>query len=294
MKILIAGANGLLGRNLVDLLSTEHEIYAIVRNSNILKFCKNRNIHIVEADLANFHEDVLPIGIDAIYYLAQSNKFRDFPGGSDDVLAVNVVAPNRLAKWAVKNGVKIFVYASSGGVYSNPEEPVKEFFNINANEKLGFYLNSKLSAEMLLRNYALLFNNFTIIRPFFMYGIGQDDSMLIPRLIINVKNGKEIQLDGQNGIKINPIYVVDAARAVKKTIDLEGEHVINIAGKEPVTLKELCLRIGAILGKDPTFKFSNTEKNDLVADISIMTDKLLQPSMGLKDGLSKVIKRYNE
>lgn len=291
MKILIAGANGLLGRNLVDLLSTEHEIYAIVRNGNILKFCKNKNIHIVEADLANFHEDVLPVGIDATYYLAQSNKFRDFPGGSDDVLAVNVAAPNRLAKWAVKNGVKIFVYASSGGVYSNPEEPVKEFFNINANEKLGFYLNSKLSAEMLLRNYALLFNNFTIIRPFFMYGIGQDNSMLIPRLIANVKNGKEIQLDGKSGITINPIYIADAARAIKKVLNLtDGEYIINIAGKEAITLKELSLLMGDILGKEPVFSSNNKTKSNLVADISVMTSKLIPPFVELKCGLSEVIK----
>jgi nucleoside-diphosphate-sugar epimerase len=240
MNILVTGANGLLGRYLVELLSKKHKVFAIVKNIEKLNFEINENITVLEMDLSIINLEVLPKHIEAIYYLAQSNRFREFPDGVDDMLSINVLAPNILAKWAVKTGVKKFIYASSGGVYTNPNKPVKEFFDINANEKLGFYLNSKLSAEMLLKNYASLFETFAIIRPFFMYGVGQNETMLIPRLISSVQNEKEITLNGQNGIKINPIYVTDAANAVAKILELQGEFIINIAGKEAVSLKELC------------------------------------------------------
>ena len=73
-------------------------------------------VNVVEIDLANFNVDILPKSIDVIFYLAQSNRFREFPDGSNDMLDINICAPNKIIQWAVKNGVKKFIYASSGGV----------------------------------------------------------------------------------------------------------------------------------------------------------------------------------
>lgn len=292
MNILVTGANGLLGRYLIEFLSNSgHIVFALVKDKSKLNFDKNKNINIVEMDLSNIELSKLPQNIDAIYYLAQSNRFREFPDGVDDMLSINVVAPNILAKWAVKTGVKKFIYASSGGVYTNPNKPVKEFFDINANEKLGFYLNSKLSAEMLLKNYASLFETFAIIRPFFMYGVGQNETMLIPRLISSVQNEKEITLNGQNGIKINPIYVTDASQAVANILDLTGEYIINIAGDEVISLRELCIKISQTVDKEPIFKINNLSQNDLVADIEMMRKELIEPTIDLKIGIEKMVKK---
>lgn len=289
MNILVTGANGLLGRYLVELLSKKHKVFAIVKNIEKLNFEINENITVLEMDLSIINLEVLPKHIEAIYYLAQSNRFREFPDGVDDMLSINVLAPNILAKWAVKTGVKKFIYASSGGVYTNPNKPVKEFFDINANEKLGFYLNSKLSAEMLLKNYASLFETFAIIRPFFMYGVGQNETMLIPRLIKNLKTENEIILNGENGIKINPIYSSDAAEAVANILYLEGEFIINIAGSEFISLRELCNIIAKFLGKEPIFIINDKVQNDLIADIMIMKEKLIEPKINLINGLKKML-----
>lgn len=290
MNILVTGANGLLGRYLVELLSNYHKVFAIVKDKEKLNFELNDNISAIEIDLSLIDTKLFPKNIDVVYYLAQSNRFREFPDGVDDMLSVNVVAPNILAKWAVKTGVKKFIYASSGGVYTNPNKPVKEFFDINANEKLGFYLNGKLSAEMLLKNYASLFETFAIIRPFFMYGVGQNETMLIPRLISSVQNEKEITLNGENGIKINPIYVTDASQAVANILDLTGEYIINIAGDEVVSLRELCIKIGQAVDKEPIFKINDVSQNDLVADIETMRKELIEPKVNLKIGIEKMVK----
>ncbi|MBD3843591.1 MAG: NAD(P)-dependent oxidoreductase, partial [Campylobacterales bacterium] len=290
MNILVTGANGLLGRYLVELLSNYHKVFAIVKDKENLNFELNDNISVIEIDLSLVDTELFPKNIDVVYYLAQSNRFREFPEGVDDMLSVNVVAPNILAKWAVRSGVKKFIYASSGGVYTNPNKPVKEFFDINANEKLGFYLNSKLSAEMLLKNYVSLFETFAIIRPFFMYGVGQNENMLIPRLISSMQNEKEITLNGVNGIKINPIYVTDASEAVANILDLTGEYIINIAGNEVVSLRELCVKIGELVDKKPVFKINDVSQNDLVADIEMMKKELIIPSISLVNGLERLIK----
>ncbi len=292
MNILIFGANGLLGQNLVKRLSENHYVYAAVRNNN--KIINTENINTIEIDLANIDETALPKGIDAIYYLAQSNRFREFPDGTMDMLDINIYAPAKLANWAQKNGVKKFIYTSSGGVYKNPTEPVHEFLDINANEKNGFYLDSKLSAEILLRNFSGFFDTFVIVRPFFMYGPDQNRNMLIPRLIDNVLKGNEITLAGQDGIRINPIYIDDAAKAMAKMLGLEGESVINIAGDEMVSLRELAEKIGQIVGKEPKFRVIGSSQADLIADTTIMKEQLVKPAIMLNEGLRQTYKAMNK
>lgn len=290
MNILITGANGLLGKNLVNLLSKKHHVYAVIKDKSRLNFNLNDNVTILQIDLTNFDVDKLPCDIEAIYYLAQSDKFRDFPNETQDILSVNVLAPVKIADWAIKNNITTFIYASSGGVYTRSDKPVNEFFDINANEKLGFYLNSKLSAEMLLKNYANMFKNFIIMRPFFMYGIGQNKSMLIPRLISNIQNKNKILLNSEYGIQINPIYVSDAAIIAEQMLELDGELTVNIAGNEIISLKDLCLLIGCIVGEKPIFEINYLSKNDLVADISTMKSILCSPIINLKDGIQEMVK----
>ena len=289
MNILIIGGNSLLGRNLVAQLSVKHRVYVSVRDKKFLKF-KEDGISVIEIDLTDFDENSLPKEIDVIFYLAQSERFREFPEGSLDVLEVNVVAPNKIIKWAAQRGVKSFIYASSGGVYTNPNKPVKEFFDINAQNKLGYYLNSKLSAEMLLKNYATFFDTFVLIRPFFMYGPRQNNNMLMPRLMYNIMNENEIHLPNKDGIKINPIYIDDAALAVAKLLDVNGEHIFNIAGNEIVSIRELCELMAEILGKTPHYTFDQENQADLVADISKMKEILYTPTTSLHKGLELLYK----
>jgi nucleoside-diphosphate-sugar epimerase len=289
MNVLITGANGLLGRNLVNNLSKKHKVYAVIRDKEKINFELNKNINLIELNLYDIDLTSLPEDIDVIYYLAQSNRFREFPDGAKDMFEVNINAPLKLCEWGRNNDVNQFIYASSGGVYTNPDKPVKEFFDINANEKHGFYLDSKLSAEILLKNYVQHFESFVIVRPFFMYGIGQNETMLIPRLIKSVKENKEILLNGKEGIKINPIYIDDATESISKIIELKGEYIINIAGKESKSLKEIVLTISNIIAVNPVFKYSDNMPKDLVADITLMKEKLIEPKVNIEEGIKKIV-----
>ncbi len=283
MNILIIGATGLLGNRLSLELAKNNRIWGISRTKNDIFL--HENINLIEEDLRNLDYNSLPKNIDTIYYVAQSRAFRDFPNGAEDMFQINVATPLKLIDWAINNKVKQFIYASSGGVYSNPTQPVKEFFQVNANDVIGFYLSSKLSAEVLLRNYFKYFETFIIARPFFIYGPRQESNMLLPRLIKNVEEGIPLKLNGKEGIKINPIYVDDAALAFSKLIALKGNHIINIAGKEIVSLKQLGEIIGKVIDKKPMFKIVEQKSNDLVADISLMETKLCLPKVSLREGL---------
>ncbi len=288
MRILVTGATGLLGRSLVRILSPNHVVYALGRQ--VAAEEPGRNVIPVRADLSRFDPLLLPASIDAVYYLAQSRRFREFPEGMEDMVEVNIRSPLRIAEWARRTGVTKFFYASTGGVYKNPTQPVSEFLDISANEKNGFYLDSKLCSEMLLRNYALYFATFAILRPFFIYGPEQHEDMLIPRLIKSVLTGKEIFLNGPDGIRINPVYVDDAAKAFERLLYIEtGEYVFNIAGTDIVSIKQLSALIGDIVGVEPVFRYVQGKSFDLIADVSLMKEKLHEPEILLAEGIGRVV-----
>jgi nucleoside-diphosphate-sugar epimerase len=295
MNILVVGANGLLGRNLVRLLSKKHHVFATVKKHAKLNFKPNKKITVIEIDLLKIDTKVLPSNIDIIFYLAQSSKFKDFLDGSSDMISVNILAVNIIAQWGLNNGVKKFIYTSTGGVYKKTFLPIEESFLIKKEiNELDFYISSKISAENILLNYSSLFKTFIILRPFFIYGAGQNQSMLMPRLIKSVKNKKEIIISGVNGIKINPIFVEDAAKISINTINLNGIFFINLAGSETVTIRDLCLRIGQIAGQEPIFKINNIIDSDLVADISIMKKKLGKPKVDLQSGIQSIFKSISK
>jgi nucleoside-diphosphate-sugar epimerase len=289
MRILIVGANGLLARNLVNKLSESNEIFALINHESQPKFTLKKSVTKIHQDLSDIDLTLLPENIDVVYYLAQSNRFREFPAGVSDMMEVNINTPIKIIEWARTTSVKKFIYASSGGVYTNPNDPVNEISEINANEVLGFYLNSKLCAEMLLNTFAKYFDTFSIIRPFFIYGKEQNEMMLIPRLINSIKNEKEITIFGEEGLKINPIYVDDAVEASINILSFKGSKTFNIAGDEVMSLKAICMLISKILDKKPNLINENKTQNDLIADISLMKTHLHYPVIRLEEGLNKLI-----
>jgi UDP-glucose 4-epimerase len=289
INILVIGANGLLGQEIVRNLSKENKVYALVRESYPIDFENHKNIKIFKIDLSKPNKINLPKDIKVIYYLAQSNHYRDFPKEGKDMLWLNVISPIEIISWALKNNVKKFVFASSGGVYKNPDYPVKEIFNIDISNKNGFYLDTKLCSEILLKNYAVFFETFIIARPFFIYGKNQKKQMLIPRLIDSIMNNNEIFLASEEGIKINPINVMDAAKAFENMIRLKGEHIFNIAGDEIVSITSIVNLIASKLDKKVDFVINKSDQNDLVADNSKMKDLLHKPQVSLNKGLNEML-----
>ena len=291
MNILVIGANGLLGQEIVRNLSKENKVYALVRVSYPVDFDNNKNIKILKIDLSKSNKYNFPKDIEVIYYLAQSNHYRDFPEADKDMLWLNIISPIEIVSWALKSNVKKFIFASSGGVYKNPENPVKEIFNIDISNKNGFYLDTKLCSEILLKNYADFFETFIIARPFFIYGTNQKKQMLIPRLIDNIINDKQIFLNSKEGIRINPINVKDAAKAFENMIKLKGEHIFNIAGDEIISISSIANLIASKLDKKVNFVINKSDQNNLVADNSKMKELLFKPEVSLEKGLNEMLNK---
>jgi len=286
-KILITGSGGLIGHALIDQLKHNHTLWAVGRQAS---HREDKNVNYVTLDLStDWDANALPPGIDVIYHLAQSEHFREFPDRALDVFRVNTLSTIKLLDYAQRNKVKKFIYASSGGIYGFGNTGFTEDDEIAAHGDLGFYIGTKLCSEILVENYFQQFD-INIIRFFFVYGPRQRKTMLVPRLIANIQEGKPVQLQGPEGIRVNPIYVEDAAAALIKCMELAGSHKINIGGKEVLSLKQICESIGEIVGKQPVFEINhNAEPKNIYGDISRMTKLLLEPQTTFSEGIRKML-----
>lgn len=286
-RILIAGASGLVGSHLVPLFGRDDEVHVIARDGSEGAFPDNVRVHRIDLGAA-FDTAALPGELDAVVYLAQSENFRDFPDRAPDVFEVNVASLMRLLDHARRAGSKNLVYASSGGVYGSAAEPVDETVTVPAIGSLGFYLATKLCGEILCETYAPHMN-VAVLRLFFVYGRGQRRSMLVPRLIDNIRSGIPIVLQGEDGIRFNPIHATDAAAACKAALGLDGLNLINVAGPETISLRALCELIGDQVGKAPQLEVRpGGSDGNLVADTTVMTSLLVPPRARLADHLREL------
>ena len=285
-KIIVTGASGLLGSYLVPLLAQDNELHILSRTPKVDP--ENRAVHHAIDLSTDLSFADLPAKADALIYLAQSEKYRDFPASAADIFQINTVQVVRLLDYAVKAGIQQFVYASSGSVYSTGDRAVSETADLPASGRRGFYASTKLCAEILAETFAP-YMNIALLRFFFIYGKGQKRSMLLPRLADTIKAGAFVSLDGPDGISINPVHASDAAKAVKAALLLQGVHKINVAGPEVLTLRTICNRMAERLQTGSNFQVLDKTPQNLIADISEMKKHLVSPTCTFSQGLPDIL-----
>ncbi len=284
--VVVTGANGLLGRNLLELLSPAWDVEAFVHTSPSFPV-PGVNYRVVDFSV-DWDLDALPKKAYAIFHLAQSSNFRNVPEHALDVFQVNIASTARLLDYAWRSGVKRFAYASSGGIYNGESHAFSENSPIIQPNTLGYYLGSKVSGEALVSSYAKYMRIF-ILRFFFIYGANQNRSMLIPRLVDKIRAGSPVSIHGENGLCINPIHVADAAKAVAATLESDKSAIYNIGGPEIVSLRTLCDEIADLTGRTVQYDVIDDQPLDVIGDISLMRSYLHEPIIRPRDGVRDLV-----
>jgi UDP-glucose 4-epimerase len=280
MRILVTGGTGFIGRHLLPELANEHELFSLTRSAPP---ADATDVTWIEQDLAEELDPArLPESIDAVVHLAQSKRYREFPAGAPDMFAVNVKSTFRLLEYARAAGATHFLFASTGGVYGSGEDAFSEADKLNP---LNFYLASKCSAEALVAGYRTTFVT-VVFRFFFVYGADQA-GMLIPSLIQKARSGEEIVIEGDPGLRINPIHVRDAVRSFAPALELERSNLFNVAGDETITITELVRQIEEVLGVTAEVRHTSSERpGDLIGANKKMKEVLgVQPAISLVEGI---------
>lgn len=279
MKVLVTGATGFVAGHLVPALSRQHDVVALGHDADRIaggEGAEPLQLDLREPDFARRLPEV-----DAIVHLAQANV--PFPDGAAELFAVNTASTAALLEHARRTGATRFVFASSASVYGLGDAPRSEDDPTAATD---FYSATKLAAERLVGAYRGELGT-TIMRLVAPYGPGQRNRM-IPRLVASVREGRPVQLNAGGRPRMNPIYVDDVVRVVERALTSDGHQLVNVAGDDVVTIRELAEAIGRNVGVEPVFEERDSTSGDIVADNRRMRDVFgLDSLVRLEEGISR-------
>ena len=185
-----------------------------------------------------------------------------------------------------------FIFISSY-MYGKPEYlPIDEKHPLAPHNP---YAYSKLIGEQLSKCYYDSFNIPTIIlRPFNLYGIGQNDNFLIPSIIKQTKNGK-IELNDPRP-KRDFLFIDDFIELVYKIITnpQAGFNIFNIGSGVSISVKKIVDIIVNFNEIKPNVFYKNeyrkNEVMDLVANFNSVKE-IYQwiPKTTIEQGLKNLI-----
>ena len=290
-KILIMGGNQFVGKEIVKkFLEKDYIVYVINRgmrkNIEGVVFLKADRNNLVEI------ENILKgIEVDIII----------------DVSAYTEEQVDILHK-VMRNKFKQYILISSASVYNNIEStPVNEESQTGENLVWGDYAKNKYLAEKKTIENSKLYNfKYTIFRPFYIYGIGNNldrENYFFSRIKYNLP----IYIPSKNNI-IQFGYVEDLALAIKSSIGNSDfyNQIFNISGDEYVTMSEFSEICGKVISKKAIIKYINTKEKkikardwfpfrevNLFGDISKLENTGFRNTYSLVQGLEKTYK-YND
>lgn len=284
-RCVLTGASGFIGSHLLALFAPDDEVVCVGRTAPDTARCPARVTHVPLDFTAPWDPARLPARVDTVVHLAQSEHYRDFPARSREIFATNVDSTARLLDYARSAGAARFVLASSGGIYGSGGRAFTEDDVIRPAGELGFYLGTKFCSEILAESYHGLFH-VVVARFFFVYGPGQRPWALVPRLVRSVAEGLPVVLDGERGIRLNPLYVADAARALAGCMGLDASHKLNLAGPQALHIRDMAEAMGRRLGREPVFERRDSGRaGDIVGDTGAMARVLGPPRVAFDEGL---------
>jgi nucleoside-diphosphate-sugar epimerase len=253
MNILVTGATGFVGDALCyDLLRKNYTVSATIRNSRD----SEKLPHGIKTVLIDSLTTDLPIetltNTQAIIYLAarvhQMNDNK--PDAIENYRSINTYAPISLAKQAVENGVKRFIYLSSIKVNGEGTSNLsyREDDQVNPIDPYG---QSKWEAEQgLLKLAEETGLEVVIIRPTLVYGAGVKANFL--QLMKIIDKGLPLPFGAINNSR-SLVYVGNLVDAIITCIDHPNakNQTFIVSDGEDLSTSELIRRIGKAMGKSP-------------------------------------------
>lgn len=287
-RILVTGGSGFIGKYLCKaFIKDDYEVFSTTRNIN--KQPPKTKVNWLEWDMAKGEVSNLPSGLDVIIHLAQSEQYRNFPSGAEDMFCVNVESTFRLLEYARKNGIKQFIFASTGSVYGPASDKTFSENSVFIN-KADFYSKSKWIAEKLIENYNEFFSC-VVARIFFPYGKNQQKERFLPRLIKSIKDGQPVKLEGEQGLEINPIHIEDVVEFFESLVKNEkATGIYNLAGPDIVSIKTIAEMIGEKLGVNPAYEVNRVQAKKYIGDMRLVEEKLnFRPRISFSEGITELM-----
>jgi nucleoside-diphosphate-sugar epimerase len=249
MKVLITGANGLVGRHIVTMLQARgDDVRALVLPGEDSTWLEERGAAVFRGDVRQPQALVEPMrGVEGVLNLA---GLMGVWKPMHEYHAVNVAGAENVCRAALAAGVRRVVHVSSWRVYGNGVGvPCREDFPLRASSDP--YSRTKLQGEGVVRRLSVEAGlRAVIIRPGTI--IGPEDRLHFGRLAERLRSGVSLVVgSGRNALPL--VYVTDVAHGMVLALvrDAAVGQAYNIGSDEVMTQEELLRGAASELGVKP-------------------------------------------
>lgn len=208
----------------------------------------------------------------------------------------NITGTLRVLTAARDSGIKKLVFASSAAIYGDRNTPPQK--ETMKPEPQSPYAISKLAGEEYCSVFSKEYGLPSVsLRYFNVFGPRQNPSSeyaaVIPRFIVQNLNGQAPTIFGDGMQSRDFVYVEDVVQANICAMESDVQGVFNISGGKGISINDLAVSIGQIVGNNKRPLYSEPRPGDVkesYADIS-KAKKLLNftPKYTLIAGLQKTI-----
>jgi UDP-glucose 4-epimerase len=294
MKTVVTGGTGFIGSHVVDRLrAAGHDVDVV----------DLRAPH--RSDVGHWPVDICDLdglveatkGADAVFHLAAYADVNDVAADPVGATETNVTATAKVWEACRRNDVKRVVLASTVWVYGAAagEGEVDEAASFKVDGVGHLYTASKLAAEMVAESYKSLYGvDYTILRYGIPYGPRMRDALVIPKFVKMALNDDPITVHGDGSQYRNYVYVEDLAEAHVLALRPEAANqIINLEGRESVSIRQLVEAVGEVLDRPVNATFTEARAGDYAGrDISAAkAENILGwvPEVPFKEGLRRYV-----
>ena len=297
MKILLTGANGLLGQHLLHLIlkETDHIVIAVGKGDCRTEFLHNKRLRYYSLDITD------AVAANRLYLEEQPGLFIHAAAitqvddcESDKVKCWNTnVTATRFLIDAARKINAFVVYVSTDFVFDGEKGNYSES---DLTGPVNYYGSSKLAAENALLDSGL---NAAIVRTCLVYGnlVNGSRTNFISWVKENLEEGKTIKV--VNDQYRTPTYIEDLAKGILLVTEKKATGIFHISGEELLTPYEMAMVTAdflslnrLLLEKVDASGFTQTAKRPAKTGFVITKAKneLGYQPLSFNDGLIKMFK----
>ena len=306
-KIVITGAAGFIGSNLVDRLINEgffvYGIDNLITGSldNLSHLNSNNNFDFINHDVTKYID--IKDKIDYVFHFASPASPIDYLEYPIQTLKANAIGGHNALGLAKKNNAK-FILASTSEVYGDPlEHPQKEsyFGNVNPIGPRSIYDEAKRFIESMTISYHVYHKlRVSIVRIFNTYGprMKIDDGRVLPTFIKQAASNKDLTVNGDGTQTRSFCYIDDLVDGIIQLMNSEYSYPINIGNDDEVTINEIASTLISILNSESKIIYNELPEDDPLKRKPDLTlaKKILnwRPKIDKKDGFEMLIEYYKK
>ncbi len=247
-RVLVTGAYGLLGSHTVrELIESGYHVRAFGRDPDKLsKLADGYDSGCIETFTGDFcNADDIENACEGMDYVVHCGALLKGWGRRVDFIRTNVDGTQNVLDACAKNRIKRLVYTSSPSAFAMRNNLNITEDDYNENNRLNYYIESKILAEKLVRGQTKV--PWSMIRPRGITGIG--DKNMLP-VLINVNRQIGIPLFEKGKVLVDLVCADNAALALRLCMEKEEAlgQIYNITNGEPKLVTELAEEMFTALG----------------------------------------------